>query len=319
MSSRVLLVGPPQVGKTRLGMKMCKEDGFYYLNLDPSRQDIAPLSTVSLYAPGGKSLGFHFIGSLSLWKKPLAAVTALLWGVREANASPLVVEVTLEPTTSQQTDLYRNLTTLLLPEKIIGIGFEGVGSILLPHAECRIEVRPPLEGSERRPENVLTAWRNACWKTYFTNSKELDISLRDVAFLGARFRSGIPLEVAELNTLHEMGFKEASYAEIIGDYLYIVSQEKNGGRKMSNALRFFGCKKGILVHPALFRGLIIGLEQANGWHVAVGRIQAMEFDKEMVRILTPIDAEAAISKIHIGRVRLDPEFRELGELRAWQV
>lgn len=298
---------------------MCREEGFYYLNLDPSRQDIAPPSTVSLCAPGGKPLGFHFIGSLSLWKKPLAAVTALLWGVREANTSPLIVEITLEPTTSQQTDLYRALTTLLFPEKIIGIGFEGVDSILLPHAECRIEVRPPLEGSERRPENVLTAWRNACWKTYFANSKEWEISLRDVAFLGARFRSGIPLEVAELHTLHEMGFTGASYAEIIGDYLYIVSSEKNIGVKMKKALQFFGCREGLLIDPFLFGGLIVGLEQVHGWHVAVGKIQSMEFDKGLVRILAPVDAESGISKIHIGRIRLDPEFRELGELRAWQV
>jgi len=319
MPLRVLVAGPAQVGKTHLGMKMCREDGFFYLNLDPSRQSVAPPSTVSLYAPGVRPLGFRFIGSLSLWKRPLAAITALLWGIRESNSSPLVVEVTFEPTTSQQTDLYRAMTELLLPEKIIGIGLEGVESILLPNSECKIEVHPPLESSERRSRHALIAWRNACWKSYFANAQELEISLRSVAFLGARFRSGIPLELAELNSLHEMGYDRASYAEIIGDYLYIVTPEKNGGKKMSKALQFFGCKEGILVDPSLFQGLVVGLEQTSGWHVAIGRIQSMEFEKGSMRVLTPADPEAAISKIHVGRVRLDSEFRECGELRAWQV
>lgn len=313
------MAGPSQVGKTRLGMKMCKEDGFYYLNLDPSRQDISPPDTVSLCAPGGMPLGFHFIGSLSLWKKPLAAVAALLWGIREATSSPLVVEITFEPTTSQQTDLYRALTAFLLPERLIGIGLEGVESILLPSGGCRVEVCPPLKDSERRPPSVLVAWRNACWKAYFANSKEMEISLRDVAFLGARFRSGIPLESMELNSLREMGFAKASYAEIIGNYLYVVSSERNSDAKIKNALRFFGCEEGILVHPSLFQGLVIGMEQASGWHVGIGRIQSMDFEKGMMRVLSPIDPEAPISKIHIGRVRLDSEFREWGELRAWQV
>ncbi|MCH8273957.1 MAG: hypothetical protein IH851_04135 [Armatimonadetes bacterium] len=319
MPPRLVIAGPSQVGKTRIAKRLCEQEGHWFLNLDPARQDDAPITCAGLLGPGGERKGFRFLGSLRLVSDPIAAFAAVAWAHEEAAEEPLVCELPIDRPGAVHAHLLRNLVTFLRPQRMIVVGYAEAETALHPPDGCELEHRDPDEECEARTSPAVAAWRKATWKSYFARAEQHDLPLARVRISGARHGSGAPLDEGDMQVLRDLGLPSAQYAEVIHGLLHVVIPGNAPGAAVTAALDHFGCSDAHLVHPDTYRGLVCGLEDRLGRHFAVGRIIEAGFRAGVLKVLSPAESPAPAARVHLGRLRLDDDGNEIGELRAWQV
>jgi polynucleotide 5'-kinase involved in rRNA processing len=76
----------------------------------------------------------------------------------------------------------------------------------------------------------------------------------------------------------------------------------------------------ITVTPASsLRHLLVGLADHNARLLGLGLIEAIDFRRQEIGILTAIRAHAAVKLIHFGLLRVDATGKELGAIRPGDV
>ncbi|MCW5947781.1 MAG: hypothetical protein KIT74_12205 [Fimbriimonadales bacterium] len=315
---RCLIVGPRQAGKSTVARNYCRE-GASWLNLSPAAPQFGPIGCADFMRGQERHDGIRFIGSMHLHRAPLQAIDAVIWAQRRSEALDLVLEMPLNSLSSISVYVLRYLLRVFDPDHVISIGLESPESILQTRPNCKVETRAPDRDAEQRSSKSIAAYRRAAIRSYLGHGQVHDISLRNVRLLGSRIGSGIALEVAELEEMKSMGFKDADYAEVDGRTLYVVTAGEPHSSVVTSCADRFGCKSAHLVHPKMFEGLLIGFENAHGEHVGVGRIVSIDFHSEYLRIESPIEPPSINATLHFGIWRTDALGHELGELRPWQV
>lgn len=315
---RCLIVGPRQAGKSAVARRYCRE-GANWLNLSPAAPQFGPIGCADFMRGQERHDGIRFIGSMHLHRVPLQAIDAVIWAQRKSASADLILEVPLSNLSSISVYVLRYLLRVFDPDQVISIGLESPESILHTSANCKVEIRAPDRDVEQRSPTSIAAYRRAAIRSYLGEGHFHDISLRNVRLVGSRIGSGIALDVAELEEMRSMGFKEAAYAEVDGRTLYVVTPGEPHSSVVTSCVDRFGCKSAHLVHPKTFEGLLIGFENAHGDHLGVGRIVSVDFHSENLRIESPIEPPRFNATLHVGVWRTDASGNELGELRPWQV
>ncbi len=288
-----------------------------FLNLDPASQTSAPLCCAELFDAGMSPLGFRFIGSLVAWRDPIAMLAALDWAMEIAGDKPLVVELTISTVGAVAVNVLRAITERFRPSLISSIGFDSAAAVLQPFRDAPVqEMAPQTDGSPHSQQSE-SAWRKAKWKGTFGNCETRAIPIPGLQMIGSRIGSGARLDDIELSKLREIGLADAAYAEVIGRTLYAVFAGNADSETIGDACREFDCQTAHLVHPRTFVGLVCGLETQNGIHSAVGRVK--KFDGDAIHLEAPSVSFDSLWRLRMGRMRLDDDENELGELRAWQV
>lgn len=340
MPERVLLCGPPQVGKSHLARPLCAEQGYWYLNLDPASQQVSPLACVGLFAPGFQPHGFRFIGSLRITGDPLAACFALFWAIKEVGSEPFVCEISTHQLGAVEVNLLRRLVSLMHPTEIRAIEFPNAERILLPPGSCQVSHVPRDPASVTRPQDAQAKWRKAVWKTYFEGAQKVTLPLSRLRLSGIRFGSGAPFDEEELRVIQELGIARVLYAERIGETLYLVCEGSPPGAVVAAILDQFGGADAHIINPEVFQGLLACVEDHRGWHTTLVRLIEIRFAEKgvtlsipsatfrRIRSLSPSNEgevgpptflSEEVLRLQVGRLRLAEDGSELGEIRPWQV
>lgn len=314
---RVLVVGPRAVGKTKYCESMCLNEGYAFLNLDPARQTTAPLCCASLFAKNLEPAGFRFIGTLSPWHEPLASNGALGFALELFREENLVVEIPLAGLGPVATHAMRSFCERLQPDRIVSIGFDFIEQLLQPVGTVSIEQIAPNPDALQLDPATEQRWRKARWKSVFEGCMARDVAVRGIRIAGARIGSGLPLDAAEISAVRSLGLESAKYGEVNAKSLLLVLSGRAEANAIADACRVFGCEDAHLIHPKTFEGLVCGIENSVGSHVAVARLHS--FDGDCFRIEAPPGMLDSLWRLRVGRVRLDESENEFGTLRAWQV
>ncbi len=319
MPDRVLLCGPPQVGKSHLAHHLCAEKGFWFLNLDPASQRVSPLACAGLFAPGFVPHGFRFIGSLRITGDSLSSCLALCWALQEVGSAPFVCEVSVHHLSVIEVNVLRRLVCLLSPTEIWSIEFPNAEEVLQPLDACRLIHQPRDPESVPRSEKAQAKWRKAVWKTYFENAERVTLPMSRLRWMGLRLGSGVPLLGENLRVMQDLGVPNPFYAERVGVTLYLVCEGTPPGAAVAAVMDHFGCKEAHLVGPDAFRGLLACQVDSAGRHTLLVRLVEMMFKDQAVQLDVPSPVCGDVIRLQVGRLRIAEDGTELGELRPWQV
>ena len=69
-------------------------------------------------------------------------------------------------------------------------------------------------------------------------------------------------------------------------------------------------KKAVSLHEGEEEGILVAMENADGKVLGIGTIHSVDYEKRTIRICTPV--QEAVSKIRVGRIKLDREGNEIG-------
>jgi polynucleotide 5'-hydroxyl-kinase GRC3/NOL9 len=77
--------------------------------------------------------------------------------------------------------------------------------------------------------------------------------------------------------------------------------------------------KVLLTPEATFRGLMAGLLDADGWLLAAGILESVEFDAARLTVRAPLASAASVRQLRYGRLRLRPDGSEIGVVRPGEL
>lgn len=223
--------------------------------------------------------------------------------------------------------LDRTLFDLLAPAHVVALQrqdeLEPILHSLRRREGCRIYT-PPIPAVIRKKPASFRAHRRAMrFAAYFEGAALHTYSFDEVALVGTWMGSGTPLAAHLLKFLNQtFGPRlRVYYAETAGRHMgMMVSQPIAAGSPgMGLAQEQLKAQAvSVTVAPRL-RHLLLGLEGANGKLLGLGLLEALDFRRRTLGVLTPVRAPTAARVLHFGSLRLTPEGAEIGALRPGEL
>lgn len=212
---------------------------------------------------------------------------------------------------------------LLSPTHVVALQRRGeLEPILAPMRRregCTIHALPVPDVIGRKPPAFRTQRRAMRFAAYFDRSAQHTFSLAEVALVGTWLGSGPPLAPHLLKFLNQtLGPQSKVYhAEMCDRQLGLMVN-----RPLPPDLPALGIAQQqlkaqsvvITVAPRL-KHLLVGLEGSNGRLLGLGLLEALDFRRGTLGILTPVRAPAAARILRFGSLRLLPDGTEVGSLR----
>ncbi len=223
--------------------------------------------------------------------------------------------------------LYQALFDLLAPNHVVGLQRHSeLEPILAPMRRregCRlytpaiptvIRKKPPGFRAQRRAMRFSSAFQDARTHTY---------SFEEVTFVGTWMGTGTPVAAHILKFLNQtIGPRvRVYYAEMSGSHLGLMVSQP-----LSHAAPGLGVVQeqlkaqavSITVAPRL-KHLLLGLEGANGKLLGLGLLEALDFRRRTLGVVTPVRATAADCLLHFGSLRVTPDGSEVGSLKPGEL
>lgn len=202
------------------------------------------------------------------------------------------------------------LVELIRPEKILvahgtALSFRG-----FPVEIEEVELEDAL------PATVQHAQRKAQWLRLIEEGEDHEVDLREVALDGVRLGSGTALSAEERS---RAGFADALHVERGGSVLLAVLPYEPEDWEVARALDLTGCARAVLVEPHAYEHLICAFARKGGEEIGMGMIRSVDWADRRMRVRCTAVPPARPETLRIGSLRVDPDGRELGEVRPWQV
>lgn len=333
-----LLLGGTDVGKTtfaRLLVNRAVEAGrpVALIDADPGQSEIGPPTCAGLAfldAPVAalSDLVPHalvFIGSTSPQDRLLEHAAAVR---RLADIAPthfLVVDTSGFLHGSAARRLNQIEFDLLGPAHVVALQRHGeLEPILAPMRRregCRIHTPsiPPV--IRRKPPSFRAQRRAMRFAAYFQNTALHTYAFDEVAFVGTWMGGGTPIAAHLLKFLNQTLPVRVYYAEMCDRHLgLMVSQPiAMAVPEMGIALEQLKAQAVSLTVAPRLRHLLLGLEGGNGKLLGLGLLEAIDFRRRTLGVLTPIRAPAAARVLHLGSLRLLPDGKEVGSLKPGEL
>lgn len=288
----------------------------FYLKLNPAYVCHAPLGTVELTNRNNKPIGFYFIGSYRITREPLQTIKSLLWAISKSKQSGLILDITIDEVSPAFVQLLKTMVEIFQPE--ICYAYNSTETYLPYLANNIVLNKINLETSKRTPSQ-LRQQRKAKWVETISKSKTVNIPFKSIEIQGVCFGTGNNVNAKQIDTLNEYGIKNILHAEIIGNLLYLICNNKPKDESLEYVSRKLKTSKYLIVQPKDFKNLVFGCEDKLGNHVAVGRILDMDFANGILLASVFGDHDTTLKKINIGRIKVDDKGVEFAEIKAWQV
>lgn len=255
----------------------------------------------------GKSVGWHFVGTLEAIKAPHLLLVALARFSAIAPESDVVLPSMSGSPLGHQ--VLRQAASMVQPVSIL------VEDSKL--AETRgWPVGPEvLEGSAAVPALVYVAQRRARWLKLIEESVAHEISLDEVSIEGARLGAGRP--VLE-NVLRSSGLN-ILYAEAAGNTLLAISPEPIEEHLLSRLLDLTHCTKAVVLKPSDYQDLVCALCRQSGEEFAFGVVREIDFERRTIRVQSNAVPPAPVRVVKLGMLRVDSSGKEEAEIKPWQV
>ena len=179
---------------------------------------------------------------------------------------------------------------------------------------------PPIPSIIGKKTAVFRANRREMrFASYFQTSTEYEFSFEEVALSGTWLGGGEPLAAHLEKFISEVfgARNRVFYAELAGRRLGLMlakpvaSQSPDLGVVMEH---FKTREISVTVAPNL-KNLILGLEDRKGRVLGLGILAGLDFKRRTLKVLTPLRASGAVSRVCFGRQRVNPDGTDGGLLR----
>jgi polynucleotide 5'-hydroxyl-kinase GRC3/NOL9 len=332
-----LILGEGDVGKTTFARLLVnalteRHGRVAYLDGDIGQSEVGPPTCVGLGFASAPVLALSdlpphalaFVGSTSpigLFMEHLSAIRKL---ADQADGCPLVVDTCGYTQGSNARKLQQHTFDLMNPAHLIALQRrEELTPLFAPltrRTSCHVNTPPIPKVIGVKPPKFRQQRRVMRFASYFADAKLHTYAMEDVGILGTWLNTGTPV-AAHLHkflaqTLEPFG--KMYYAELSGRHLGIMTSQPIPPQSPALALAqepFRAQSVSITVAPRL-RHLVIGLEDATGKLLGLGTLEALDFRRRTLGIMTPVRAPAAACILRFGLLRVQPDGTELGVLKA---
>ena len=331
-----LLLGGTDVGKTtftRLLVNRALAQGHRVavLDADLGQSEIGPPACIGLGFADAPVLALSdlppqalaFLGSVS----PPGHLPEYLVGTRRladlAAGRFLVVDTGGYIQGHSARRLHQNTFDLLAPTHVVALQRRGeLEPMLAPMRRrdgCRLHTPAVPAQIGTKPASFRAQRRTMRFAAYFAQAQEHTISLDEVTPVGTWLGGGTPLAAHLLRFLNQTLPVDLRvyYAEQCGRHLGLMinrplSPDAPG---LGMALEQLKASEVSLTVAPRLKHLLLGLEGANGKLLGLGLLEAINFRRRTLGVLTPVRAPAAARILRFGTLRIRPDGSEAGTLQ----
>lgn len=303
---RTLLIGNPRVTwREWLRDHRGKRD---LLCLDPSDPAQEIPARLALFR-GEYPIRTRFYGSLDPQRAPHVLVGALAAAMPRMGEDAIVQLFAYRPSPLMR-QVAMLLAQTLAPSRIVVAEGTELDMDGWPVGPEKVELE------ENFPPMVQHAQRKAQWLRLIEECGPHDVDLRSVTLEGSRLGSGKALGSEERT---RAGLRGAVHAERCGKSLLVVSPEDPDDGEVARALDVTGCAKAQFVHPGEYTNLLCAFARESGEEIGMGIVQSIDWEARRLQALCTAVPPAPVKILRLGSLRVDPNGRELGEGRPWQL
>jgi polynucleotide 5'-kinase involved in rRNA processing len=214
-----------------------------------------------------------------------------------------------------------------VPQYIVALQRDGeLEPILAPfrrRQDCRIHTPAIPAVISKKPPAYRAQRRALRFASYFDESKSHTYAFDEVALVGTWMGGGTPLAA------HVLAFVRQALADHTKVY-YGELCDRHLGLMVSQSVPAQFSAPGVVqrelntqaisftVAPRL-RHLLVGLESAQGKLLGLGVLEALDFRRRTLGVVTPVRAPAAARILRFGSLRVQPDGTEVGSLKPGEL
>lgn len=327
---RVMLVGGTDSGKTTLLTFLANglaERGFKVaiVDSDVGQKGILPPATVSFAFVEGpfsspselRGYAHYFIGTTT----PGQYIGEMVVGVKRlADIASERADVVLIDTTGFITgigaELKRLKAELVRPDIIVLLERAGemgyLRKLLAPYGDV-ITLRISPAARKHSPQERREVRREK-WRTYFLNSRTVEVDLTKVVPTGTELFHGRPLTAGERELLSAL-FNWFVVAGWKGERYVVVKADSE------SVPRRYPRQSLLEVDFEELSNLLVGFIDENGLCLGVGILKWINFSNMVAQVATPLSEEEIekAAELRFGRIRVLENGEELGLLRRGEL
>ena len=299
---RTVLVGHPSVS-WRPWIKDNRGDRDF-LCLDPADATYGQPGIISLYK-GDRPLYQRFYGSLDSTRAPHVLFAALVEALNHTERDLLI-----------QLFVYR-VTPLLRQTLQLMLHHIQPDELLIPDTlRDAIPTGKVLIALDKSfPNLVQIAQRKAQWLDLLERTESHVVDLNEASLEGCRLGSGYVLSHHQRTKLNI----ENSYAEVIGNSLFVVTNDEFEEWMISRAMDFTHTSRVNIASPDLYEGALCSFAKTSGEDFGFGMIERIDFEKMKAFVRCTAIPPVPVPVLRIGSLRVDAQGNEHGELKPWQI
>jgi polynucleotide 5'-hydroxyl-kinase GRC3/NOL9 len=332
---RVMLLGGTDVGKTtftRLLVNRLTGAGrrVGIVDADLGQSEIGPPTCIGMAfadapVPALSSLTPHtlaFVGSTSPPGHLLEHAAGVCRLADLVRPHPLVVDTSGFLHGAVARRLNQAEFDLLQPTHLVALQRDGeLEATLAPmrrRESCALHMPAIPAVIGKKPSSFRAQRRTMRFAAYFDTATLYTYTFDQVALVGTWLNSGTPLAPHLLKFLNQSLGEEVRvyHAEMFGRHLGLMvsrpaAPDSPGIGIAQQQLR--AQTVSITVAPRL-KHLLLGLEGGNGKLLGLGLLEAIDFRRRTLGVLTPVRAPGAAQVIRLGGLRVAPNGSEIGTL-----
>ncbi|BDI33027.1 polyhydroxyalkanoate depolymerase [Capsulimonas corticalis] len=338
--SAVLLIGGVDTGKSTfvretLLRRYQAGASVGVLDCDLGQGDVGPPGTVSAAitpAPGSAELrglrgldliGSYFVGANNPTRHVLdisVGACQMMRVLRKRRPDLILIDTCGHIRGNSARELHRRAAELLLPQVIVAFERDAeLAPMLAPFRRLQSpEIWTIAPGADvgRKTSAARATSRAARFQAALLDSKEIAIAFDDADLIGTWLGAGVPMQRHLIQFLSSSLQVPIMHAETLpGGALYIVAQRDGWDTsELAGIESTFKTRSLTIVAAQMFAGLLVGLVDSRGVLLDLGTIARIDFERRILTIRSHTKRPAAIAQVWFGRLRLQADGREIGEV-----
>lgn len=322
LSGTSIVIGSIDVGKSTMTAVLANKallNGLRVavIDADVGQNDIGPPTTISIsrvtrpitslrQVQAEKSVFMQSTSLERIWPRAVEAVKRLIaYARRTWSVDAIIVNTDGWINGREAIEYKRSLLTELRPNNIVAIKIENeLDEIIKGYSNVTI-VRPPPAARLRTKED-RKIHREMSYARFIFPLRELSIDLDKLPLCGLGLFRGVDLG-SELRAMaSRIVNSHITYANQAGSTLYIITDQWISRR--------IGAFKVVGLPEGFERGLLIGIEDSEGFLLGLGVLKKIYYDRKKAVIYTSSKTERAMSRascIRLGLIRLNENFEEI--------
>ena len=273
-----------------------------------------------------KAKRLHFVGATNPAEHMLECVV----GTKRMTDAALALGakmVVLDTTGLVGGQIGRRLKTskvdLVRPNYLIGIEKKNeIDHLLLPFAHVSsMKVKRVISSEEAKRKLVefRTARRRSNYYRHFVDAQSYLIRLDDVSLWNTWLGAGRLMKWQYIKTIEDTIKCPVMHVEVTGRGIYIVSERHCSMSNRSDLEEQFKTAHIITTTAAAFENVLVGFADENANTINVGLIQAIDFKRRFMSIISPIKTVSPVKIIQFGSIRVNREGEELGSIKPGEI
>ncbi|MFB3894863.1 MAG: Clp1/GlmU family protein [bacterium] len=326
----VMLFGAIDTGKSSFAKYLIEqgvEQGLKIalVDADMGQSTLGPPGTIGMTVYSNNSelrtpnseINLHFIGATS----PVSHLVTTLVGVKKLvekaqklGAALVVVDTTGLVYGPVAVELKFRKIELVNPQYLIAFQRKDeIEHLLLPYRNINNRKIFRVSVSDkvllRNPE-TRRAYREQKFTEYFAAAQTIEIKMDKYGFHRIWFNSGKKLNQNGYAFLEKTLDTSVLYGEKVGKTIYLVVSGEYDCSEQYQLESRFGIANIEIIEYTLLQNLLVGFNDQNNETLALGIIQEIDFQKRIIKLITPIKDITNIQLLEFGFLRIDKSGKE---------